>query len=69
MEKAKIGFASIQLLKAQTLGVGSYGAVCKAKCDGLLCAAKILHSTLFHSSLNVQSIVVTGFSCTASEGI
>ena len=30
-----------------SLGSGSYGGVCKAKCDGLLCAAKIMHPTLF----------------------
>ena len=43
----KIGFKTIVLLKDQTLGVGSYGSVCKAKCDDLLCAAKIIHPTLF----------------------
>ena len=42
-----IGFRSFQLLKAQTLGIGSYGSVCKALCDDLLCAAKIIHPTLF----------------------
>ena len=31
----------------QTLGIGSYGKVCRAKCDDLLCAAKLLHKTLF----------------------
>ena len=40
-------FKSILLLKDQSLGIGSYGAVCKAKCDNLLCAAKIIHPTLF----------------------
>ena len=40
-------FKSVQLLKDQSLGIGSYGAVCKAKCDDLLCAAKIIHPTLF----------------------
>jgi serine/threonine-protein kinase TNNI3K len=43
----KIGFKAIQLFKDQNLGIGGYGAVCKAKCDDLLCAAKILHPTLF----------------------
>ena len=43
----KIGFKTITLYKKQTLGIGSYGAVCKAKCDDLLCAAKIIHPTLF----------------------
>ena len=40
-------FGNIQLFKDQSLGIGSYGAVCKAKCDDLICAAKILHPTLF----------------------
>ena len=43
----KIGFKTIILFKDQTLGIGSYGAVCKAKCDDLICAAKIIHPTLF----------------------
>ena len=43
----RIGFKTIVLLKDQTLGIGSYGSVCKAKCDDLLCAAKIIHPTLF----------------------
>ena len=41
-----IGFKTIVLFKDQPLGIGSYGAVCKAKCDDLICAAKILHPTL-----------------------
>ena len=40
-------YTSIELLKTQHLGSGSYGGVYKAKCDGLLCAAKIVHPTLF----------------------
>ena len=44
---AQIGFKTVQLLKNQTLGIGSYGKVCKAKCDDLLCAAKLIHETLF----------------------
>ena len=46
-EVPKCQFKSVQPLKNQSLGIGSYGAVCKAKCDGLLCAAKIIHPTLF----------------------
>ena len=41
-----IGFKTVVLFKDQPLGIGSYGAVCKAKCDDLICAAKILHPTL-----------------------
>ena len=42
-----IGFKSIQLFKEEILGIGSYGKVCRAKCDNLVCAAKIIHETLF----------------------
>ena len=44
---SSVGFKTVQLLKDQTLGIGSYGKVCKAKCDDLLCAAKLIHETLF----------------------
>ena len=42
-----IEFKTVQLLKDQILGIGSYGKVCKAKCDDLSCAAKLIHETLF----------------------
>ena len=53
-QERKIEFKSVQLFKGQTLGIGSYGAVCKAKCDDLLCAAKILHPTLFDPTTQLQ---------------
>ena len=37
------GFKSIKLLKEESLGSGSYGTVCKAMCDNLLCAAKLMN--------------------------
>ena len=37
----------MQLFKTETLGTGAYGAVCKAKCDELICAAKLLYPVLF----------------------
>ena len=40
-------FRNVQLFKNETLGTGSYGAVCKAKCDQLICAAKLLYPVLF----------------------
>ena len=40
-------YRKFELYKSESLGSGSYGGVCKAKCDGLLCAAKIMHPTLF----------------------
>ena len=46
-QQTQFAYHSIQLYKSESLGSGSYGGVCKAKCDGLLCAAKIMHPTLF----------------------
>ena len=40
-------YQRVELFKTESLGIGSYGAVCKAMCDDLPCAAKILHPTLF----------------------
>ena len=53
-EPGKFKFKSIVLFKDQSLGIGSYGAVCKAQCDDLLCAAKIIHPTLFDPSVSYQ---------------
>ena len=46
-QRTEFGYHNIELYKSESLGSGSYGGVCKAKCDGLLCAAKIMHPTLF----------------------
>ena len=43
-------FRNVRLFKTQSLGTGSYGAVCKAMCDLLPCAAKLLHPILFQFS-------------------
>ena len=43
----EFSYHNIQLYKSESLGSGSYGGVCKVQCDGLLCAAKIMHPTLF----------------------
>ena len=43
----QFSYRNIQLYKSESLGTGSYGGVCKAQCDRLLCAAKIMHPTLF----------------------
>ena len=40
-------YQRVELRKTESLGIGSYGAVCKAMCDDLPCAAKILHPALF----------------------
>ena len=39
-------YQNFHIDKSQPLGHGSYGAVYKAKCDQLPCAAKILHPTI-----------------------
>ena len=45
------GFRNVRLVKSEehSLGVGSYGAVYRAKCDQLVCAAKVLHPILFQT--------------------
>ena len=43
-------YRSFHVNKSQPLGHGSYGAVYKAKCDQLPCAAKILHPTILDPS-------------------
>ena len=44
------GYQIIRIVKSSSLGVGSYGAVYRALCDELPCAAKIIHPTLFESN-------------------
>ncbi len=41
-------YRNVQIFKTQSLGLGSYGAVYRAKADRLPCAAKLLHPILFH---------------------
>lgn len=45
-QKQLFRFQKVQLFKTRSLGNGSYGSVCKAMCDELPCAAKILHPTI-----------------------
>ena len=49
--QGRFGFRNVRLVKSEehSLGVGSYGAVYRAKCDQLVCAAKILHPILFQT--------------------
>ena len=48
--QGQFSYQNIQLIKAEQLGTGSYGAVYKARCDDLPCAGKILHPALFQSN-------------------
>ena len=54
-------YQRVELLKTEELGVGSYGAVYKAVCDDLPCAAKILHPTLFRFTAPENTSVVQKF--------
>ena len=54
--RERFEFKNILLFKDHSLGIGSYGAVYKAKCDDLLCAAKIIHPTLFDPSALHQPV-------------
>ena len=42
----ELGYGAVEVYSEETLGVGSYGKVCKAKCGQLPCAA-LLHDTMF----------------------
>ena len=46
-QEIQFRYHRIELHKSESLGSGSYGGVCRAKCDGLPCAAKIMHPTLY----------------------
>ena len=39
-------FQNITINKSQSLGSGSYGSVYRARCDQLVCAAKVMHTIL-----------------------
>ena len=43
----ELGYGAVEVYSEETLGIGSYGKVCKAKCGQLPCAAKLLHDTIF----------------------
>ena len=49
--QGRFGFRNVRLVKSEenSLGNGSYGAVYRAKCDQLVCAAKVLHPILFQT--------------------
>ena len=49
--RGRFGFRDVRLVKSEdnSLGIGSYGAVYRAKCDQLVCAAKVLHPILFQT--------------------
>ena len=54
-------YQRIELLKTESLGIGSYGAVYKAMCDDLPCAAKVLHPALFQFTAPGSTSVMRKF--------
>ena len=52
-----LSFRIVQLFKDRTLGLGAYGRVCRAKCDGLHCAAKIIGDGSFSPLAKSKSSV------------
>ena len=53
-------FTNIEIFRDQELGHGSYGAVYKAKCDSLPCAAKFIYPVLFASNVPQQAVPPQG---------
>ena len=64
-------YQSLYIDKSQPLGRGSYGAVYKAKCDQLPCAAKVLHPTIIDPRDSGTGRIMTMFKqeCAFLEGI
>ena len=64
-------YQSFQIDKSQQLGNGAYGAVYKAKCDQLPCAAKVLHPTILDPRDQGVGRVMTQFrqECSLLENI
>ena len=54
-------YQSFHIDKSQLLGHGSYGAVYKAKCDQLPCAAKVLHPTILDPADPGASTIMNKF--------
>ena len=45
-----LDYGLVEIYSDDSLGVGSYGKVCRAKCGRLHCAAKLLHDTMFEGN-------------------
>ena len=60
-EPREFHYHTVQLIKSQNLGIGSYGTVCRALCDDLPCAAKLLHPVLFQPSNLANNVTMQRF--------
>ena len=52
VDPSRFFFSRIEIYKSQHLGRGSYGYVCRARCDKLPCAAKLLHNVFFTNQVD-----------------
>ena len=59
--KKQFQYQNFQLLPQESLGIGSYGKVCKAILDQLPCAAKLLHPVLFQFNDPASQTIVRRF--------
>ena len=59
--KKQFQYQDFQLLPQESLGIGSYGKVCKAVLDQLPCAAKLLHPVLFQFNDPASQTIVRRF--------
>ena len=57
--KMEVGFKSVEFFTDQVLGTGTFGKVCKAKCDDLVCAAKMIHPTLIDPTVQSLQLVAS----------
>ena len=46
----ELSYGSVEIYIDETLGIGSYGKVCKAKYGQLPCATKLIHDTMFQDN-------------------
>lgn len=47
MARHNFEYKNVEILEDKQVGFGAYGTVCLAKCDDLICAAKIIHKAFF----------------------
>ena len=52
---SELPFTNVELMRGDTIGSGAYGAVCKARCDKLPCAAKLLYNSLLQVDIDHSS--------------
>ena len=63
MAQTTFKFRNVEIDKANPLGGGAHIAVYRAMCDGLPCAAKMLHPILFEFNLNFEKHIEISLCC------